>query len=75
MPTWIRVRDRGTGAEFDIDATDPRLETCDAFEVLTDYPENSGPGALSRPAKPRTDKTGTPQPTSKAAKPAAKKEE
>lgn len=57
MPTWIRVRDRATGHEYDVadSAFNP-----DAHERLSksQFPNVSGLYARSRPAKHRTDKSG-----------------
>lgn len=53
MPTWVRVRDKSTGHEYDVAASAVRE---DAHEVLKDYPENSGLTARPRPAKHRAAK-------------------
>jgi hypothetical protein len=58
-PTWIRVKDRDTGHEFDLHEEDPRLGTS-VVEVLKDYPANSSSTAQARPPKYRVDKAGQP---------------
>jgi hypothetical protein len=57
VPTWIRVRDTSTGAEYDVNEQSTILP---GVEVIKDYPPNSGPGARPRPAKPFVDKAGNP---------------
>lgn len=55
MPTWVRCRDRDTGAEYDLQTEpilDYRLEK-DLVDVLEDYPANTGLTAQPRAAKHR----------------------
>lgn len=59
LTTWIRVRDRDTGHEYDVNARDPRLRT-GLWIILRNYPTNSGHGAMPRPAKHRVTKSGRP---------------
>lgn len=59
MPTWIRVRDRDTGHEYDLHEDDPRLGG-DVVEVLKDYPANSSSTAQPRAPKHRVDLAGQP---------------
>lgn len=70
MPTWLRVRSKSTGHEFDVAPTALR----DDHEVLKDYPENSGTTALPRPAKHRVSKGRPAASTTKAAGQAEEKE-
>lgn len=58
MPTWIRVRNRLTGAEYDVEAHS--LPLADGVERVPGYPELTGPGAQPRPAKHHTSKSGSP---------------
>lgn len=59
MPTWIRVKDRDTGHEYDLHEEDPRLRT-DVVEVIKGYPANSSSTAQARAPKHRVDKAGQP---------------
>lgn len=63
MPTtWIRVRDKETGHEYDVAdrGYDPDLHT--KVNAPKQYPDLSGPTARPRPARLRTDKAGQPAP-------------
>lgn len=73
MPTFVRVRDKDTGHEYDLSPQDSRVRD-GVVEVLEDYPQNTGASARPRPAKHRTDKTGRPI-TRKAAPSADVKEQ
>jgi hypothetical protein len=57
VPTWIRVRDTSTGAEYDVDQ---RSTLRPGVIVIEGYPPSSGPSARPRPAKPLVDKAGQP---------------
>lgn len=59
MPTWLRVRDRDTGHEYDLHERDRRVRL-GLVDVLPRYPPNTGASARPRPAKHRTDKSGRP---------------
>lgn len=69
MPTWIRVRDKQTGHEYDV-APNAHAIRSGAVEVLADYPKNSGLTARPRPVKHRTSKAGKPATRKQAAQPA-----
>lgn len=60
MPTFIRVEDRDTGHQYDVDerAFDPDLHT--KVNAPARWPNLTGDGARPRPALPRTDKAGQP---------------
>lgn len=63
MPEWVRVRDESTRHEYDVEAsTLPRA----GLTVIEGYPENKGPGAKARPAKPHVGKDGQPASTKQA---------
>lgn len=51
MPTWIRVKDKRTRHQYDVDE---RAFREDLHERLNSdrYPDLSGPGKRPRPAKP-----------------------
>lgn len=59
MPTWIRVRDRDTGHEYDLREDDRRVRL-GLVDVLTNYPTNTGSAARPRRAKHRVTKSGRP---------------
>lgn len=65
MPTWIRVRDDITGAEYDVEASAVR-GGCTPVEG---YPVLSGEGARPRPDKPFVGKDGQPAMPGLRAKP------
>lgn len=69
MPTWLRVRDKQTGHEYDVAPNSAAIRS-GAVEVLADYPKNSGLTARPRPAKHRTTKAGRPARKQQAAQPA-----
>jgi hypothetical protein len=58
MAHWVRVRDKTTGHQFDIDAS--VLPHTPGVEPLNDerWPDLEGPGALPRPALPHVGKDG-----------------
>lgn len=56
MPTWIRVKDNVTGDEYDVERSALRS----GMTPIEGYPENSGPDARPRPAKPLVGKDGQP---------------
>jgi hypothetical protein len=58
-PTWIRVRDRDTGHEYDLHEESPLLGTA-VVTVIEGYPEHSSSSAQPRPPKYRVDKAGQP---------------
>lgn len=59
MPTWVRVKDKSTGHEYDVaeSALDPEVHTRLSSRK---YPDVSGPYARPRPAKHNTTKAGRP---------------
>lgn len=61
MPTFIRVRAKDTGDEFDVAAGAYDPETMTKLNASKQYPDTSAP----RAAKYRTDKAGQPATTSK----------
>lgn len=63
MPTFIRVEDRDTGHQYDVDerAFDPELHK--KVNAPSRWPDLSGDGALPRPALVRTDLAGQPADT------------
>lgn len=56
MPTWIRVRDDITGAEYDIEQSALR----GGVTPVEGYPAVEGDGARPRPDKPYVGKDGLP---------------
>lgn len=60
MPTFIRVSDRDTGHEYDVDerSFDPASHL--KVNRPAQYPDLSGPGARPRPMKAHTTKAGQP---------------
>lgn len=56
MPTWIRVRDDVTGAEYDIEESSLR----GGLTPVPDYPVLTGEGVQPRAAKPLVAKDGAP---------------
>jgi hypothetical protein len=58
MAHWVRVRDKTTGHQFDVDPS--VLPHTPALELLNDerWPDLEGPGALPRPALAHVDKDG-----------------
>lgn len=60
MTTWVRVRDRDTGHEYDVAESAFRPEVHVKVNKPAQYPDLSGPAARPRPAKHSTDKAGRP---------------
>lgn len=60
MPSFVRVRDKVTGHEYDLaaGAFDPDKHA--RVNAPKQYPDLSGPAARPRPVKHRTDKAGQP---------------
>lgn len=59
MPTWVRVKDRGTGHEYDVDESALIPEVHVRLNKPA-FPDLSGPYARPRPAKHNTTKAGRP---------------
>lgn len=57
MPTWVRVRDKTTGHEYDVA---PGAVRKDQHVVLEDYEQNASSTAEARPAKTRQPKGQAP---------------
>lgn len=65
MPTWIRVRDDATGAEYDVEQASLR----GGLTPIDGYPVLSGDGAQPRPPKPLVAKDGTAAATTSSSPP------
>lgn len=62
MPTFVRVEDKETGAQYDVDSTAFRKEIHTRLNDREQWPDVTGDGARPRPAVIRTTKAGAPAP-------------
>lgn len=69
MSTWVRVRDKSTGHEYDLHVDDVRVREGRGVEVLKNYPPNET--TRPRPPKHRVAKSGS----KKAEQPPADREQ
>ncbi len=67
MATFIRVRDRDTGHEYDIDLASFDEELHTKVNASKQYPDLVGDHVIVRPIKFRTDKAGAPATTEESA--------
>lgn len=58
MPTWVRVKDRATGHEYDVAESAFNPDAHVKVNKPAQYPDLSGPYARPRPAKHNTDLAG-----------------
>lgn len=58
MTTWVRVKDRSTGHEYDVAESAFRPEAHVRVNKPAQYPDLSGAGHRPRRAKHNTDKAG-----------------
>lgn len=59
MTTWVRVRDRHTGHQYDVAESAFREERHVKVNASKQWPDLSGPTARPRPAKHNVNKAGT----------------
>ena len=60
MPHFIRVEDRSTGAQYDVDAAAFNEKLHKKVNASAQWPDLTGEGARPRPALIRTDLAGKP---------------